>query len=72
MTAQGAPLSPREKEVLALLCQGLKDKEIGQHLGIDDKTVRTHVGRACEKLGAQNRVQLGRLAPPRVRAVSPA
>lgn len=66
MVVQGATtqLSRREKQILDLLCQGLTDQEIGQQLGIQCVTVRTHVGHLCEKLGARTRVQLGRLALP--------
>jgi DNA-binding CsgD family transcriptional regulator len=66
MVVQGATphLTPREKEVLDLLCQGWTDQEIGASLGIGGDTVRTYVGQLREKLGARTRVQLGRLAPP--------
>ena len=66
MVEQGASahLTLREQEVLDLLCQGLADKEVGSQLGITSATVRTHVMRLCEKLGACTRTQLGRLAPP--------
>jgi DNA-binding NarL/FixJ family response regulator len=64
MVAQGAPLSRREKQVLDLVLQGFIDKEIGEQLGIECATVRTHVARVCEKLGARTRAQLGRLWPP--------
>jgi DNA-binding NarL/FixJ family response regulator len=72
MVMQGASshLTPREREVLELLCQGLADKQVADHLGIECVTVRTYVARLCEKLGARNRTQLGRLAPPRVTASS--
>jgi len=59
-----AQLSPREQQVLDLLCEGFADKEIGERLQIKCVTVRTDVARLCEKLGARTRVQLGRLAPP--------
>ena len=66
MVVQGttAQLSRREKQVLDLLCEGLTDQEIGQQLNIGCLTVRTYVGRLCEKLGARTRVQLGRIAAP--------
>jgi two-component system response regulator DesR len=41
---------------------GLSDKEIAQRLGMSPATVRTHFARLCEKLGAANRCQLGRLS----------
>jgi DNA-binding NarL/FixJ family response regulator len=73
MVMQGASshLTRREREVLELLCQGFSDQEVSRQLGIECVTVRTYVSRLCEKLGARNRTQLGRLAPPRVTASSP-
>jgi len=73
MVVQGASanLTLREQEVLDLLCQGLTDQEIGQQLSIGCPTVRTYVTRLCEKLGARTRVQIGRLPPPRLTALSP-
>ena len=72
MAVQGASaqLTRREQQVLDLMLQGLADKEIAAQLGIGCVTVRTHVARLREKLGAQNRTQLGRLAPP-LTALSP-
>jgi DNA-binding NarL/FixJ family response regulator len=57
-----ARLTPREKQVLELLCQGLADKEVAAQLGIKCVTVRTYVSRLQEKLGATNRTQLGQAA----------
>jgi len=48
-------LTEREREVLALLAQGLQLDEIGQRLGIGIETVRTHVRNASDRLGATNR-----------------
>jgi DNA-binding NarL/FixJ family response regulator len=45
------PLTPREKEVLILVAQGLQNKEIAQQLAIGLKTVETHRLHAREKLG---------------------
>lgn len=64
MANRSGQLTPREQEVVALLCDGLADKEVAAKLGIGCVTVRTYVARACEKLGAANRTQLGRSAPP--------
>jgi len=43
-------LSAREKEILALLAEGLSNKEIGTQLGISSTTVRTHLMHVYEKL----------------------
>jgi LuxR family quorum sensing-dependent transcriptional regulator len=48
-------LTGREREVLVLLAQGLQLDEIASRLGIGTETVRTHVRKASERLGAANR-----------------
>jgi DNA-binding NarL/FixJ family response regulator len=50
-------LSAREHDVLRLLADGLTQEEIGAQLSIGAETVRTHVRRACERLGAKTRTQ---------------
>jgi DNA-binding NarL/FixJ family response regulator len=55
-------LTSREREVLELLCEGWADKEVAARLGIKDVTVRTYVARLHDKLGTNNRTQLGRAA----------
>lgn len=52
-----AALSPREGEVLALICEGLANAEIAARLGIRDKTVRNHVSNLFDKLGVWTRAQ---------------
>jgi DNA-binding NarL/FixJ family response regulator len=49
------PLTPREREVLARLADGLSNKAIGQRLGISDQTVKFHVATIYGKLRATNR-----------------
>jgi LuxR family maltose regulon positive regulatory protein len=51
------PLTRRELEVLALLAQGLLNKEIGQQLFIASKTVERHTLNIYAKLGVKNRSQ---------------
>ncbi len=51
-------LTPREREVLALVGEGLSNDEIGAELYLSPATARTHVSRAMAKLGARNRAQL--------------
>lgn len=53
----GPRLSPREREVLDLLVDGLVIRQIGRRLFIAEATVKTHVGKIYEKLGAGNRAQ---------------
>lgn len=51
------PLTPREIEVLALLAEGLGNKEIAARLGITDHTVKTHVAAVFTKLGVSSRAE---------------
>jgi DNA-binding NarL/FixJ family response regulator len=50
-------LSPREKEVLALLAQGLSNVAIGQALFISPVTVKVHVRHIFDKLGVRSRAE---------------
>ncbi len=52
-----ATLSPREREVLELLADGLQGPEIAARLFLSLETVRTHIRNAVAKLGARTRVQ---------------
>jgi two-component system, NarL family, nitrate/nitrite response regulator NarL len=51
------PLTPREREVLALLAQGLANKAIAARLGISDHTAKFHVNSILGKLGVDSRVE---------------
>jgi DNA-binding NarL/FixJ family response regulator len=55
-------LSPREREVLELLSQGLSGEEAAKRLFLSSETVRTHVRNAMSKLGAATRVHAVALA----------
>lgn len=55
-------LTPREREVLHLVVQGLTNREIAIRLGIGRRTVETHAGRLLCKLGARNKAELVRHA----------
>ncbi len=50
-------LSPREREVLALLAEGASNKEIAHALALSIHTVKFHVAAVTEKLGARSRVE---------------
>ncbi|PNE39908.1 response regulator [Streptomyces noursei] len=55
-------LSPRERDVLALLSLGLSNAAIAADLHTSESTIKGHVSRIMNKLGADNRVQAARLA----------
>jgi DNA-binding NarL/FixJ family response regulator len=50
-------LTPREREVLTLLADGLANETVGAQLGISAETVRTHLRKAMAKLEADTRTQ---------------
>jgi DNA-binding NarL/FixJ family response regulator len=58
-------LSPREREVLALVAQGRSNKEIAETLFVAPSTIKTHVTSLLTKLGADNRAQLATIAAQR-------
>lgn len=58
----GQELSAREKEILVLMADGLKNAAIAEKLMISEATVRFHVSNILRKLGAANRVQAVRIA----------
>ncbi len=73
MSPSGPQLSPREKEVLDLLSDGLGVAQISRRLFISESTTKTHISKLYEKLGAGNRAQaimaalrLGLIKPPEV------
>jgi DNA-binding NarL/FixJ family response regulator len=51
-------LTEREREVMALVAEGLTNAEIAERLVVSPATARTHVSRAMTKLGARDRAQL--------------
>ena len=55
-------ITQREREVMALVADGLSNEEIAQKLYMSPATVRTHVSRAMTKLGVRDRAQLVVLA----------
>jgi DNA-binding NarL/FixJ family response regulator len=61
-TAPLAELTPREREVLVLVGQGLSNAEIAETLVLSPLTAKTHVARLFMKLGARDRAQLVVLA----------
>jgi NarL family two-component system response regulator LiaR len=55
-------LTPREREVLALIVRGLSNKRIARELDVSEKTVKAHVGHVLAKLGVTDRTQAAVLA----------
>lgn len=57
-----SPISAREVEIMALLGKGMSNKQIAERLGIREQTVKNHVARTMDKLGAHNRLEVGLMA----------
>jgi two-component system NarL family response regulator len=57
-----AVLSEREREVLALIAEGLRNREIADRLVISEPTVKTHVRHVLEKLRIRNRAEAAAFA----------
>ena len=62
ITLAAEPLSPREKEVLALVAEGRSNKAIAEALFVSPNTVKSHVASLLTKLRADSRAQLAALA----------
>ena len=56
------PLSARETEVARLAARGLRNRDIGQALGLTESTVKMHMGNAFDKLGVSSRAELATMA----------
>jgi DNA-binding NarL/FixJ family response regulator len=62
-------LTPRQREILALVASGLSTPDVAAQLGISPGTVKTHLTSIYKAIGVRNRVQatryyLDHLAPP--------
>lgn len=56
-TRSGHQLSPREREVLGLVVDGLANKHIARRLGISERTVKAHLTNVFQHLGVTDRTQ---------------
>lgn len=56
--AQGESLTPRELEIVRMVGEGLRNREIGQRLSISEGTVKVHLHNVYEKLGVDGRLEL--------------
>ncbi len=57
VSGESTRLSEREHDVLMLLAEGLSSAEIAPRLHLSESTVKSHVARIYQKLGASNRAQ---------------
>ncbi|MFE6281557.1 response regulator [Streptomyces sp. NPDC057877] len=55
-------LTAREREILALIGEGLTNRQIGQQLFLAEKTVKNHISRLLAKLGVERRIQAAVIA----------
>ncbi|MCX4742236.1 MULTISPECIES: response regulator [Streptomyces] len=55
-------LTEREREILALIGEGLTNRQIGQRLYLAEKTVKNHISRLLAKLGVERRIQAAVIA----------
>ena len=53
-----SPLSPREREIVSLVVQGFKNKELAEKLAISEQTVKNHMHNIFDKLGVSDRLEL--------------
>ena len=64
-------LSRRQSQLLALLVQGLKNKEIAAQLGISEGTVKCYLTKLFEKVGAKDRFELALFGLRNLRGLLP-
>ncbi|MGH9782996.1 MAG: response regulator transcription factor [Terriglobia bacterium] len=57
-TLDASPLSEREKQVVELISQGFKNKEIAERMFISEQTVKNHLHNIFDKLGVSDRLEL--------------
>ena len=60
--ARFAQLTPREREVMALVTAGLMNKQVAGKVGLSEITVKVHRGRVMQKMGAKTLADLVRIA----------
>ncbi|MFJ1757738.1 response regulator [Kitasatospora sp. NPDC088134] len=60
--AEFPQLTDREREILALIGEGLTNRQIGERVFLAEKTVKNHISRLLAKLGVERRVQAAVIA----------
>ena len=55
---KNSPLSPREREIVGLVIQGYKNRELAEKLTISEQTVKNHMHNIFDKLGVSDRLEL--------------
>jgi two-component system, NarL family, nitrate/nitrite response regulator NarL len=55
-------LSESEERTLRLIAEGLTNREIGERMGVTEKTIKFHVGNILKKLNVKNRVEAALIA----------
>jgi DNA-binding NarL/FixJ family response regulator len=55
---QGGSLSTREREIVSLVSQGFKNKEMAERMFISEQTVKNHLHNIFDKLGVSDRLEL--------------
>jgi DNA-binding CsgD family transcriptional regulator len=51
-------LTPRERQIAEMVCQGLRNARIAEHLRIRPETVKTHIRNIYRKVGVRNKIPL--------------
>lgn len=62
LSSQRVVLTPRERQVMGLVAQGLRNKEIAYSLGVTEGTVKVYLSRLFQKVGASDRLDLALFA----------
>jgi len=63
-----AGLTPREREILVLIGEGLTNRQIGKQLFLSEKTIKNHISRLLAKLGVERRIQAAVIATEAIKA----